>query len=162
MNGNDKPMTLADARSRAETMARMDEARLKDFPRSIEAGQWRVDSQMLRLLLAASGEGPGSTSVPTGAGDYDIVCNGCGSAVADPHTWTECIDGMRRRLMAVLDALATADHARDVAVEEERDACAKVALDVFVGNTEIPTQNAKESATWKACAEFILDEIRRR
>jgi len=47
-------------------------------------------------------------------------------------------------------------------IKEEREACAKVALDVFVGNTEIPTRDSNESRMWRECAEFILDEIRSR
>jgi hypothetical protein len=85
-----KPLTLADARSRAETMAKVAEGRLKDFPRNIDAGQWRVDSQMFRLLLAASEAGPGTEQHPTGAGDFDLVCKGCHTEVTTPHTWEEC------------------------------------------------------------------------
>jgi hypothetical protein len=47
----------------------------------------------------------------------------------------------------------------DAAVEEEREACADIARDIFVGNTEIPR---KDAAAWSACAEFICDEIRGR
>jgi hypothetical protein len=159
---NDKPMTLADARSRAETMARMNEARIKDFPGNINAGQWRVDAQMFRLLLAAAAEGPKTHNAPTGAGDYDIVCDGCGEIVADPHSWAECTKGLRERLRGALDVIASADHARDTAVEAERQACAQVALDIFVGNTEKPIRTADEAKMWNACAEFIYDEIRGR
>jgi hypothetical protein len=45
------------------------------------------------------------------------------------------------------------------AIEAEREACAKVALDIFLGNTEIPR---KDAIAWQACAEFINDEIRGR
>lgn len=159
---NDKPMTLADARSRADTMARMNEARLKDFPGNINAGQWRVDAQMFRLLLAAAAEGPKTHNAPTGAGDYDIVCDGCGECVADSHSWAECTKGLRERLRGALDAIANADHARDVAIESEREACATIAKDIFVGNTEIPTRTPQESNLWGECAEFIYDAIRDR
>jgi hypothetical protein len=149
---SDKPMTLADARSRAETMARMDEARFKDFPGNINAGQWRVDSQMFRLLLAASANGPTTHNVPTGAGDYDIVCEGCGEIVATPHSWAECC-AAQKKMVASLRAKM------DEVVEEEREACADIARDIFIGNTEIPR---KDAVAWMACAEFILDEIRGR
>lgn len=156
---NDKHITLADARSRAETMARCAEGRLKDYPRHIDAGQWRVDAQMFRAILAACAAGPTTHDAPTGAGDYDIVCDGCGEIVAEPHSWAECTAGMRERLMRALDAIVNADHTLGVAVEEEREACAEIARDIFVGNTEIPR---KDAAAWMACAEYILDEIRRR
>jgi hypothetical protein len=48
------------------------------------------------------------------------------------------------------------------AIAEEREACAQVALDVFAGNTEIPTETAQESKAWRDCADFICDEIRGR
>jgi hypothetical protein len=70
---NDKPLTLEQARSRAETMAKIAEGRLKDFPRNIDAGQWRVDSQMLRLLLAASATNPEIQPATASPTDDDIA-----------------------------------------------------------------------------------------
>lgn len=69
----------------------------------------------------------------------------------------------RSRLSPVIGALrarvAELEATLAVAVEAERDACAKIALDIFIGNTEIPR---KDAPAWFACAEFINDEIRNR
>jgi predicted Fe-S protein YdhL (DUF1289 family) len=145
---SNKPMTLADAREwfTEEQLVAMKE---DGFEQSAE---------MVRALLAATAEGPATHNAPTGAGDYDIICEGCGEPVAEPHSWSECTDGLRKRLLAALDALVGDDRARDV----ERETCATIALDIVVGNTELPTHSAQESKEWRRCAEFIYDEIRGR
>jgi hypothetical protein len=69
----------------------------------------------------------------------------------------------RSRLAPVIGALRTREAelaaGAATAIEAEREACAKVALDIFLGNTEIPR---KDAIAWQACAEFINDEIRGR
>jgi len=79
---------------------------------------------------------------------------------AEPHAkwahdlaWPKLSDLGRREWEAIAQAVAA------VAVAKEREACAQVALDIFVGNTEIPTKDAAASKEWKACAETIYDEI---
>lgn len=61
--GNDGRMTLAEAREwfTEEQLVAMKE---DGFEQSAE---------MVRVLLAASAEGPTTRNAPTGAGDYDIV-----------------------------------------------------------------------------------------
>jgi hypothetical protein len=110
-------MTLADARSRAISMARVYEGRAKAMPDSLDARQWKVDAQMLRLILDASEAGPTTYDQPTGGGDREIICDGCGEAVPDAHTWAECCAGQRKRIESLIGALAQMEHERDEARE---------------------------------------------
>ena len=104
-----KPMTLADARERAETIAKVAEGRLNTWPRNIEASQWRVDSQMFRLLLAAGTDGPTTSNVSTGAGDVDIVCDGCGEVVTAPHSWADCCAAQKAMIVSLREKMLQAD-----------------------------------------------------
>jgi hypothetical protein len=113
---NDKTMTMVDARIRAETMARINEGRVKTFPHDINASQWRVDASMLRLLLAASAEGPSTRNDPTGAGDYDIVCNGCDEVVAVPHSWAECCAAQKAMVASLRNKLIERDEHTSIIV----------------------------------------------
>lgn len=70
------------------------------------------------------------------------------------------LDGERAERIATLEQQISALQARlQSAVQEERGACAAIAQDIFVGNTEIPR---KDAAAWIACAEHIYGEIRGR
>ncbi len=63
--------------------------------------------------LAASGMGPATTNRSTGADDFDIVCNGCGEAVPEPHTWAKCCAAQRKRVEHLCGELAAMGHERD-------------------------------------------------
>jgi hypothetical protein len=80
--------------------------------------------------------------------------------VHDPHPSR---DGIHSRVDCVVivpnDIMESKRAVVEVAVEEEREACADIARDVMDGNVEIPR---KGMAEWMACGEYILDEIRRR
>jgi hypothetical protein len=52
-----------------------------------------------------SAEGPTTHNAPTGACDYDIVCDGCGEVVADPHSWAECCAAQKKMVASLRDKL---------------------------------------------------------
>jgi hypothetical protein len=93
----------------------------------VEAREWFTESQlfamkengfeqsaeMVRALLAATTEGPATHNAPTGAGDYDIVCEGCGEIVPDPHSWAECCAAQKAKAERLHGELATAIHLND-------------------------------------------------
>ncbi len=74
-------------------------------------GQRGVASAVANLYRALGGDetsiGPGTTNVPTGAGDFDKVCKGCGEVVTFEHTWAECTASLR----------SERDRLRDLVVE---------------------------------------------
>jgi hypothetical protein len=83
-----------------------------------------------------------------------------------PAKVNELVSGNHDRVFLAEDPDVALNELRDDcarqmanAIEDEREACADIARNIFVGNTEIPR---KDAAAWIACAEFILDEIRRR
>jgi hypothetical protein len=104
----DKPMTLADAKRRAEQQIET-------------AGVGYVgwiceDARMLRTLLAATAEGPATTNVPTGAGDCDIVCDGCGEIVATPHSWAECCAAQKAMVTGLREKMLNAEEQTSVVI----------------------------------------------
>lgn len=102
--------TLGDLQSRAK--------RLHQW--LYEHGSWAVpwskaDEHHRRLVSRAVAEldatsCPPTHNAPTGAGDYDIVCDGCGEVVPDPHSWAECCAAQRKRVEHLCGELAKASH----------------------------------------------------
>lgn len=48
-------------------------------------------------------EGPPTANAPTGAGDFDIVCDGCGEVVPTPHSWADCCAAQKTMIAQLRD-----------------------------------------------------------
>jgi hypothetical protein len=72
--------------------------------------------------------GPTTHDQPTGGGDREIICDGCGEAVPDAHTWAECCAGQRKRIDALTETMFEVEHERDEAIAQ-RDKAMEVLRD---------------------------------
>lgn len=56
---------------------------------------------------------PKTTSRPTGAGDFDIICNRCGEHVPEPHSLADCCSRQRTAIASLRGELAKMEDERD-------------------------------------------------
>lgn len=73
----------------------------------------KLVEELADALAASMHDGPETTSRPTGAGDFDIICDGCGEAVAEPHSWADCCATQRKRVESLCGNLAKMEDERD-------------------------------------------------
>lgn len=77
--------------------------------------------------------GPGTKNVPTGAGDFDEVCNGCGEVVLEAHSWAACCAAQRAHVEKLSSIVATHQH---YAEEAQAELAELLDIDALVGKCE--------------------------
>jgi len=134
--------------------------RLRLDPAKLDALQAKIAAERATL-----GAAPQPVKAPTHsesngeAGDYSEVCDHCGEAVSEPHSFAECATGMRKSIDALWRRVGQLeDEARSQPVKAEQDERALAHLlegarllrEVFTlyGGAIGPTVNQRAARAW--------------